>query len=480
MRRGVETAFATLLAAALLTGCTSGDAPATGPLPPRSSPQSATISQGTTTDPPDDELTQPWVVISNVRRPRLHLTLPQARALAKRHLGAALDGLRREVGRIVLARDTADRVAFVARSRSAVAVVPAADVRPTVQTAIVAGVDPLLSPRLYPLRLRADEPQQDVTTMTLVGDIMLGRGVEGARPNDPGSALRPYAPLLRSVDLTVGNLESTLSKDGRPRQGDDSFAARPSVVPDLERAGFDLLTVANNHTGDYGPRALRQTLDEIDRSSIGRVGAGRDAAEAWSPVILRRNGLRFGFLAFNAIGETPRATADSPGTAQIRMRPRLGPLSPADLDRMTAAIGRLAARVDVVTVLPHWGEQYTHQAVPDQRKVARALVDAGADLVIGSHPHWVQGMASRGQSIIAYSLGNFVFDMDAGFPPETMEGIALDVTFWGDRLMSVTPQPYVLDPRFAPHPAVGAAAQRILDDVWHSSFGVLRGRELPR
>jgi poly-gamma-glutamate synthesis protein (capsule biosynthesis protein) len=194
--------------------------------------------------------------------------------------------------------------------------------------------------------------------------------------------------------------------------------------------------------------------------------------------VLRRNGLAFGFLAFNAIGETPRATAHRPGAAEIRMQPRLGPLDHVDLARMTAAIGELADRVDVVTVLPHWGEQYSHVAVPNQRRVARALVDAGADLVVGSHPHWVQGMAARGRSAIAYSLGNFVFDMD--WERETMEGIGLDATFWGDRLMAVRPWPYVLDARFAPHRATGLAAARILDDVWRSSFGPMRVDDSPR
>jgi poly-gamma-glutamate synthesis protein (capsule biosynthesis protein) len=239
-----------------------------------------------------------------------------------------------------------------------------------------------------------------------------------------------------------------------------------------------VLTLANNHSGDYGPRALLQTLDRLDASAIQAVGAGRDAAEAWSPVVLRSNGVSFGFLAFNAIGETPRATRTSPGAAELRMRPRLGPLDDADLARMATAVRRLAADVDVVTVLPHWGEQYSHLAVPDQRRVARALVDAGADLVVGSHPHWVQGMAARGRAVIAYSLGNFVFDMD--FSRQTMEGIALDVTFWGDRLMAATPEPYVLDRRFAPHAAAGPRALEVLDDVWRSSFGALKGHELPR
>jgi poly-gamma-glutamate synthesis protein (capsule biosynthesis protein) len=483
MRRGAASAGAGLVAAALLTmltalaACTGDDDPGAQPQP-ESTTTVATSSPDSPdqptepTDPSVDAPTQPLVVVSTLHRPRLRLSLEQAQALADGGDDAALDHVREQLGGRAHLYQGDGAVRAVARDESAIAVVPADEVRPIVQTAIVSHVDPLRSPRTYPLRTAAASPPGAVTTMRLVGDIMLGRGVAAVRPDDPGSALRPYARWLRAADLTVGNLESALSMDGRPRQGDDSFAAAPTVLPDLARTGFDLLTLANNHTGDYGLRALRQTLRRIDDSPIARVGAGRDAAEAWAPVVLRRHGLSFGFLAFNAIGETPRATAHRPGVAEIRMQPRLGPLDQGDLARMTEAIARLARQIDVVTVLPHWGEQYSHRAVPDQRRVARALVDAGADLVIGGHPHWVQGMASRGRSVIAYSLGNFVFDMD--FSQQTMEGIALDVTFWGDRVMAVTPKPYVLDARFAPHRAMGTAAERILDDVWRSSFGPMR------
>jgi poly-gamma-glutamate capsule biosynthesis protein CapA/YwtB (metallophosphatase superfamily) len=485
MRRGVAIATVGLVAAGLVSACTGDDGarrgtPRDAPTTPNSTPSGDDPSTGPTSGGPTASgYTQPLVVVSSLHRPRLHLTLAQATALANGRVEPARDAIREQIsGPVHLYRGSARAVSAVARARSTIAVVPADDVRPTVQTAVIAGVDPLRAPRAYPLRSRANGPQPAVTTTTLVGDIMLGRGVAAANPGGAGRTLEPYAPTLRSADLAVGNLESTLSTDGRPRQGTDSFAAAPSVLTALERAGVDLLTLANNHSGDYGPRALRQTLDQVDHSQIEHVGAGRDAAEAWSPVVLSRHGLTFGFLAFNAIGETSRATRDSPGAAEIRMRPRLGPLNHADLTRMTTAVTNLAGRVDVVVVLPHWGDQYTHIAVPDQRRVARALVDAGADLVVGSHPHWVQGMASRGRSVIAYSLGNFVFDMDSR--TETMEGIALDVTFWGDRLMSATPQPYVLDPRFAPHPATGLRGQQVLDDVWRSSFGILKGRELPR
>jgi poly-gamma-glutamate synthesis protein (capsule biosynthesis protein) len=298
---------------------------------------------------------------------------------------------------------------------------------------------------------------------------MLGRGVR-----DPARALAPLTPLLRRYDLTVGNLESTLSDDGLPQQGGDSFAARPSVVPLLERAGLDAVSLANNHTGDYQDTALLSTVRRLRGSAVQPFGAGADRAAAGRAVVLRSGGTSFGFIGFNAIGETPRATPSSPGALSVRMPPRTGPLSRADLAHVSALVRGLAARVDVVVVLPHWGTQYTHQPEPVQRLVAARLVRSGADLVVGGHPHWVQGLDRVGQSVVAHSLGNFVFDMD--FMTETQQGVVLAATFWGRRLKAVDLVPYRMDHEFAPRPVRGRQADAILEDVWGSSTGPFRAQ----
>jgi poly-gamma-glutamate synthesis protein (capsule biosynthesis protein) len=337
-----------------------------------------------------------------------------------------------------------------------------------VRPVTVDGVDPLRAPGEYRPTTASTRPvEPTVTTVTVVGDIMLGRGVADANPDDLGATLRPLAGRLRSADLTIGNLESTLSDDGSPRQADDSFAADPSVVPALAAAGFDILSLANNHTGDFGTRALRQTLRRIDRSPIRRVGAGTDATDAWRPVVLRRNGTSFGFVAFNAIGETPRATASRPGAAEVRMPPRTGPLNPADLRRLTETIARLADRVDVVIALPHWGDQYTNVPVSSQRRVGAAMIDAGADLVAGGHPHWVQGIQTHRGRLVVHSLGNFVFDMD--FYPENEEGVLLDLVWWGGDLMSARFVPYVIGSDFTPRLASGPRADDTLERIWSAS-----------
>lgn len=314
---------------------------------------------------------------------------------------------------------------------------------------------PVVDANTDPAPLDLGEPAGEVTTLTIVGDIMLGRGVTG-RP-----ALAPMAERLAAADITVGNLESTLTTLGPPNpvQG-DPFHAPPSVRADLRDAGFDAISLANNHTGDYGDASLVSTVSLLREAGFATFGAGPDLRVAREPAVVRRHGTSFGFTGFNAIGETPEAGRGQPGALSVSMPPRTGPLDPAELDRVLADVRRLDARVDVVVVLPHWGDQYTYEPVPEQRRVARALVEAGADLVAGGHPHWVQGASLVGDALVVHSLGNFVFDMDT---PETNEGLVLEATFWDDRLVSAELVPYRIGPDHAPRVVPVRAAQRVLD-----------------
>jgi poly-gamma-glutamate synthesis protein (capsule biosynthesis protein) len=341
---------------------------------------------------------------------------------------------------------------------------------------LVDGIHPLRDPAAYPLTT-PDDAAPTVTTATVVGDVMLARRV-GARMTAAGdfaAALRPTAARLSSADLTVGNLESTLSRLGAPRQGGDSFGADPRVRRGLRLAGFDVLSLANNHTGDFGSGALIDTVDRVAAARIAPVGAGRNLDRARRPAVVERNGIKFGFLAFNAIGETPAAGRDNPGAARIRMPPRTGPLNEADLRAMRSAVRRLDASVDVVLVLPHWGGQYTNRPEPAQRRVARALIDAGADLIVGGHPHWVQGVELYRDRLIAHSLGNYVFDMD--FSRQTREGVILELTFWGSELKAAEFVPVVIGSDFAPRMVTGRTAEPILRRIWQTSgrpFSVAR------
>ncbi len=138
-----------------------------------------------------------------------------------------------------------------------------------------------------------------------------------------------------------------------------------------------------------------------------------------------------------------------------------------DLAAMVRDIRSLRPSVDVLTVLPHWGQQYTHRPVRDQRIVGRALLDAGADLVVGGHPHWVQGAELHRGKLLAHSLGNFVFDMD--FMQQTQEGVVLDLVFWGGRLVSAEFVPYRIGEDFAPRLLPEPRGRPILKRMWQFS-----------
>ncbi|WP_244930364.1 CapA family protein [Nocardioides sp. W7] len=437
MRAAVEVLLLTL------TACTSASAPEVEPT--GSTPSSAS-SEPAPSEPAPSEPALPDPVLAVVG----HATEPQlelSRAAYRRIVDGDLDRWR--------GRDVVAGIRDVERRPGAIAVVPLDEVGPTVVAARVAGVDPV-----------RDDPR--AVELVVGGDLMLVRGVPSA-----AGALRPLARRLRSADLAVANLESTLSRDGAPTQGGDSFGATPALLGPIRRAGLDVLSLANNHAGDYGPRALVETVDVLADSPVVPVGAGRDLAAASRPAYVERGGVRFAFVAFNAIGETPRATRTEPGALSVRMPPRTGPLVAADLRHVAAVVRRAARRADVVVVLPHWGTQYTHEPEDIQRVVGRRLVRAGADLVVGGHPHWVQGVDAVDGVPVLHSLGNLVFDMGpARFPVQAREGVLLEATFWGAELRAVRLAPYRMDPTtYAPRLLGGPDAAGVLADVWGASTG---------
>lgn len=298
---------------------------------------------------------------------------------------------------------------------------------------------------VYPwLYLRDNKPlttDEKVVELIAVGDVMLGRGVADKPHPEPVEGSQPLAavaPWLRAADLTLGNLECVIAEGGVPRPGPYRLRAPLSSVTGLRDAGFDILGLANNHTLDFGPAGLAETVSQLQEAGIATVGVGPDAETAVQPLIRQVGGVRLAFLAFNAVPDPEDEPQDDGWTRAWW-----------DRERATAAIAAAHAQADAVIVSVHWGYEYELRADPAQRDAAQAMLNAGADLIIGHHPHIVQGTAldlrglaktsevSRGR-FVAYSLGNFVFDQQQG---ETRQGLALRAFFDGQGLRAVQALP---------------------------------------
>ena len=463
------------LVVSLLAGCqVSGGNPEPSPIgeTPSASTSSASPDVSPAPEPPapPPAYSMPVALVVHASRSTADVALADARRVVASGATRWSDvGQSGDKVRVLSTKErrASDVLREVRASRDVLGIVPADAVDARVRVLTIGGRHPLRDPDRYPLRTPSRRPMPEVTTLAAVGDIMLGRRVGDRHRDDPGAPLMPLAKRLAAAEITVGNFESTLSGDGSPTQGGDSFAASPRVTTGLRVAGFDLMSLANNHVGDYGDRALRQTLSRFDTAGIMTVGAGRNLTAARRPVILERDGVRIGFLAVDSIGETPAATTTRAGTNRLNMPPRTGPLNRSQLQRISSDIRALSQRVDVAIVLTHWGTQYTHRPESSQRVAARAFADAGADLVIGGHPHWVQGLEMAGSAVVVHSLGNFIFDMD--FQTKTREGIFLEIVLWDGAVKAVEPVPYLIDNAFTPRLIKGNRAQSILSDVWRSS-----------
>lgn len=244
-------------------------------------------------------------------------------------------------------------------------------------------------------------PSQDdrPVSIAIVGDVMLadGPGRVIAAGRDP---FAPFAARLAAADLRIANLECVVAQGGKAEDKPWTFRAHPRVLPVLARH-FDAVSVANNHAGDYGRQAFAQMLGRLKSAGVPYFGGGHTLREAHEPLIVAPHGLRIALLGYN--GFLPRAfeaTEDHPGIAWIDEQHLI-----EDIRR-----ARTAHRADLVIPFMHWGQEHEPLASEHQRGLARRMIDAGADMVVGTHPHVVQDTETyRGRPIV-YSLGNFVFD----------------------------------------------------------------------
>jgi poly-gamma-glutamate synthesis protein (capsule biosynthesis protein) len=407
--------------------------------------------------------------------------------------------------RLVLAKDAARLSRDLAKNRKRLAFLRAEDVTPAVRALAwgnrtLFGVDRLISVDEW--RLFADlvprpdaEPFDPAAAWTLFagGDILLDRGVyqtvkvrgRGVDfPFDGGTAEilgrrccssfgweipttrrtgneGAVRELISGADIAMANFENPAPNRFRWHTSGTVFTADPSLIDGLVDAGIDYVGLANNHIGDAGDSGILQTIQNLRKRGLKYSGAGKDLTAARRPAMLEANGTTVAILAYDAIAKAYFAATSEPGSSQLTLR------------RVEADIERARERgADVVIVFPHWGVEYDYTPFANQQRLARGIIDAGADLIIGNHAHYAAAMEVYEGKPIWYALGNFVFDQTWSEP--TMEGITLELTFHGADLRQIRMRPHIILDKAQPNFLDPAGDGRVvMGAIYDASRGLL-------
>ena len=252
-------------------------------------------------------------------------------------------------------------------------------------------------------------------SLLFVGDIMLDRGVRQSvsKNGSDFSFLFQKTDFIKKYDVAFGNLEGPISNKGEDLGKLYSFRMKPETADVLKEAGFDVLSIANNHTGDWGIDAFQDTLLNLKEQGILAVGGGLNDNDATNPKIIEKNGVKIGFIGFSDVGPSWLQATQSKAGILI-----------AD-EFFDAIIKEAAKKVDALVVSLHFGEEYQKTQNERQKYLGHMAIDNGAKIVVGHHPHVTQDMEDYKGGLIAYSLGNFIFDQS--FSEETMKGAALEI-----------------------------------------------------
>ena len=305
------------------------------------------------------------------------------------------------------------------------------------------------------------------TTVLAVGDIMLSRNI-GTKIEAAGNTDLPFEkiiPLVSEANIAFGNLECPLS-DSTVRLRDGLvFRCLVADATGLKSAGFDILGTANNHSFDQGRNALDFTIDYLRNVwGILPVGTGQNFEEAHEAQVISphlssptsgeelKEGVKFGFLAYSYSARNDGGKTADEQIATI-----------TDLRQLNIDVLNAKAQADVIIVSMHAGIEYVRDPNQEQTDFAHAAIDAGADIVIGHHPHWIQTIEVYKEKPIFYSLGNFIFDQS--WSVDTTEGLAVRFTFRGKELRQAELLPIIIENNCCPRPATETETQNILKKI---------------
>jgi poly-gamma-glutamate capsule biosynthesis protein CapA/YwtB (metallophosphatase superfamily) len=338
---------------------------------------------------------------------------------------------------------------------------------PTADSAAIAPSGDLL-PTLPPTTTEATTTTTLAPALTVAaggdvhGDRKVGKFIDA---NGGAAVFAGVKPYLEEPDLAFVNLEGPISDQGNRRHKEFTFRSRPALLDGLVSAGIDIVSLANNHTLDYGWNALSDCISRLDVAGVAHAGAGVDAAAAAAPAMLQTPA---GTVAFIAVSEISAsfAAGSHPGTYYTS----------GSNDGLLANVAAAAQQADFVIVSLHWGKEYHPEVTAHQVSLGHRLIDAGADLVLGHHPHVIEGLELYKDRLIVYSMGDFVFDH---YSRATGEAFVLQVTLprdgppWG----TITPV-YLTDSHGIPGVVTGSEANSILRRL--TSLSAARGLQLNR
>lgn len=282
----------------------------------------------------------------------------------------------------------------------------------------------------------------EMVTLISSGDVMLGRSInaQSVKLADFDWAWEKTSEILNGADITFINLESPFGFDCPITNEGMKFCADARQADGLISAGVDIVNLANNHVNDQGFQAAKETESLLKTGSFLTTGLTE-------PAYKNVRGVLFAFLGYCDVC-----------WGQFK----------AEDEKILMEIEGAQQNADVVVVSFHWGEEYAQMPTLRQKELAHLAIDAGADLVIGHHPHWIQPIEVYKEKLIAYSLGNFIFDQN--WSQETKEGMALRCFFQNGKLIGVEPLPVLMNNSGQPEFAIGEEKERILNELKEASF----------
>ena len=298
---------------------------------------------------------------------------------------------------------------------------------------------------------KPEEKVPDFVNLSFLGDIMLDRGVESSvNKNFEGDFSQLFVNLteLKNSDIVFTNLEGTVSDKGKDLGSVYSFRMNPIVIPTMKDAGIDIVSIANNHVGDWGRASYEDMINRLQQDELLYTGGGINSFAAEQPTIIEKNGMKIGFLGFADNG---------PGYLEASMD-KAGFLS-AKNPRFAEIIKSASEQVDYLVVSFHWGEEYQPIHNARQAYLAHTAIDNGAKIIAGHHPHVMQDTEVYKQGFIAYSLGNFIFDQY--FSPATMQGMWLEVALFRDGSLTTRKNIIKLNRLFQPSSVIKGEEEKI-------------------